>query len=183
MNATRALTILCTFATAALGLTSCTSTAINSGSTVITDHPVAGANNLQVVVSIPPSWHPMLEDRVDDAFVSHVADIFEQEGYRGNVVDVRQPDEPNPSYPVLTINLIDWRMNIGANVECDFGATLQAQNSVRQLGMFNGLAMRWMEGPGRFGLADTYGAAADDALRQLYRSIAQTQLVPGFVAK
>lgn len=183
MNASRSFPTLLILTLAAAGLTSCTSTATNAGSTVITDKPVAGSNNLQVIVVIPPSWHPMLEDRVDDAFVSHLADIFDQEGFRGNVVDVRQPDQPNPNFPVLTINLIDWRMNVGANVECDFGATLQAQNAQRQLGMFNGLAMRWMEGPGRFGLADTFGAAADDALRQLYRSIAQTQLVPGVVNK
>lgn len=183
MNASRILSPLLVLTLASLALTSCSNIPTNSGSTVITDKPVAGANNLQVVVVIPPSWHPMLEDRVDDAFVSHLADIFEQEGFRGNVVDVRQPDQPNPNFPVLTINLIDWRMNVGANVDCDFGATLQAQNTQRQLGMFNGLAMRWMEGPGRFGLADSFGDAADDALRQLYRAMARTQLVPGVVSK
>lgn len=45
------------------------------------------------------------------------------------------------------------------------------------------MAIRWMQGPGRFGLADTYGAAVDDALRQLYRSISRTRLVPGFGKK
>lgn len=66
--------------------------------------------------------------------------------YRGDVVDVRSPDQPNPNYPILIINLLDWRMNVAANIECDFGASLLAQNTTRQLGMFNGMAMRWMEG-------------------------------------
>lgn len=184
MNATRTVLLVFTLGLAMSVLTSCTTTGANSlGSTVITDAPVPGSNNLQVVMTIPPSWHPLLEDRIDDAFVSHIADIFEQEGYRGNVVDVRLPDEPNPAYPLLTINLIDWRMNVTGDVECDFGAAVQTQTATRQLGLFSGLAMRWMELPGRFGLADTYGEAADDALRRLYRSIAQTQLVPGFVVR
>lgn len=165
-----------------LGLSSCT-TGGTHGSATVTNAPVAGANNVQVVLTIPPSWHPMLEERTDDAFVSHLSDIFQQAGFQGNLVDVRYPDQPNSAYPILAINVTDWRMNVTGEVECDFTATLQTQNSVQPLGSFNGISIRWMNGPGRFGLADTYGAAADDALRQLYNAIARTRTLPGFVSR
>jgi hypothetical protein len=182
MKALRALVLFSPLALFMVALSSCANTG-TSGSTSITDAPVVGANNLQVVMTIPPSWYPMLEDRIDDAFVSHMADVFRQEGFQGNLVDVRPPDQPNPAYPVLSINLVDWRMDHTGSVQCDFGAALQTQTGRVHLGTFNGMAIRWMAGPGRFGLADTYGNAVDDALRQLYRSIAQTQMMPGTIRR
>lgn len=182
MNAVRTVSFGLALGLVTLALSSCANTSSNSNAT-ITNAPVAGANNLQVVMTIPPSWHPMLEDRVDDAFVSHLADIFRQEGFQGNLVDVRLPDQPNPNYPVLNINLLNWRMDHSGSIECNFSASVQSQGSMQSLGVFNGMAIRWMQGPGRFGLADTFGQAADDALRQLYRQIARTGFVPGFVTR
>lgn len=182
MKTASTISVLLGAALAAFSLCSCANTS-TGGSATVTEAPVAGANNLQVVMTIPPSWHPMLEDRIDDAFVSHLADIFRQEGFQGNLVDVRSPDQPNPNYPVLNINLLEWRMDPTGNIQSTFGASLQSPQGVQQLGTFNGMAIRWMQGPGRFGLADSYGAAVDDALRQLYRSISRTRLVPGFVEK
>jgi hypothetical protein len=179
MKTVRLLSFAAALAAIVVLLTSCASTA-PTGSTRITDAPVAGANNLQVVMTIPPSWYPMLEDRIDDAFVSHLADICRRQGFNGNIVDVRQPDQPNPNFPILNITLQQWRMDHAGSVQCTFGASLQTSAGTRQLGVFDGMAMRWLGGPGRFGLSDTYGNAADDALRQLATSLARTGLVAGF---
>lgn len=40
-----------------------------------------------------------------------------------------------------------------------------------------------MSGPGRFGLADAFSDAAEDAIRQLYDSLARTELVPGLTKR
>jgi hypothetical protein len=78
----------------------------------------------------------------------------------------------------LTINLSEWRMNHIGNIDCTFTANLQTDKTTRHLGIFSGMSFRWMSGPGRFGLADAFGDAAEDAARQLYDALAKTELVP-----
>lgn len=134
---------------------------------------------LQVQVNVPPSWQPMFEDRVTEAFVSYIYDIFRRQGFKGEIVEVRWHDEPSPGCCLLTINLTEWRMNHIGNIDCMFTANLQTQNATRHLGIFSGMAFRWMSGPGRFGLSDAFGDAAEDAIRQLYDSLARTELVSG----
>jgi hypothetical protein len=79
----------------------------------------------------------------------------------------------------LTINLTEWRMNHIGNIDCTFTANLQTEQTTRHLGVFSGMSFRWMSGPGRFGLADAFGDAAEDGIRQLYDAVARTELVPG----
>jgi hypothetical protein len=137
------------------------------------------AGTLQVQINIPPSWQPLFEDRVTDAFVSHVSSIFHDQGYKGDIVEVRSFDEPSPGCCLLKINLVEWRMDHSGNIDCTFTASVQTDHALRDLGVFSGIAFRWMNLPGRFGLADTFGDAADEALRDLYRSLARTELIPG----
>jgi hypothetical protein len=138
-----------------------------------------GAQVLEVDVVVPPSWRPMFEDRVTDAFTSNVADVFQNRGFKGQIKQISSLDQPTSAAPRLTINLVEWRMNFTGNIDCTFSATLQVDRTVRHLGAFNGMSFRWMSGPGRFGAADAYNDAAADALRQLYDAVVKTGLVPG----
>jgi hypothetical protein len=134
---------------------------------------------LQVQVNVPPSWQPMFEDRVADAFADYIIDAFKRRGFGGRVVQVNAFDEPSPGCCLLVIDLTEWRMNHIGNIDCSFVATLQTDRVARSLGVFSGMAFRWMSGPGRFGLSDAFGDAAQDAIRQLYDALARTELVPG----
>lgn len=166
-----------------LGLAACANTGVPSSSTQIVNGPVSGPNALQVQVIVPPSWRPMFEDRVADAFVGEIADQFERQGFNGRIGQLYQTDQPAPGTPVLTINLVEWRMDITGNINCTFTASVQSNGVSRPLGSFNGMALRWMSGPGRFGLSDAYDQAAQDAIQQLYQSLARTGMVPAIPAR
>lgn len=139
----------------------------------------ATPQTLQVQVVVPPTWQPLFEDRITEAFVSYLADVFRRQGYKGEIAEVRWAEEPSPGCCLLTINLTEWRMNHIGNIDCTFTASLQTENAIRHLGIFTGMSFRWMHGPSRFGLADAFEDAAEDALRDLYRTVAKTELVPG----
>src|SRR5690606_19853852 len=108
-----------------------------------------------------------------------IFDVFRRQGYDGDITEVRRFEEPSPGCCLLTIHLVEWRMNHMGNIDCTFTANLQTDETTRSLGVFTGMAFRWMSGPGRFGLADSFEDAAADAIRQLYDSLARTELVPG----
>ena len=141
--------------------------------------PPSKPGTLQVQINIPPTWRPLMEDRITEAFASYIFDVFRREGYKGDITEVRWFEEPSPGCCLLTINLVEWRMNHVGNIDCTFTASLQTEETTRSLGVFSGMAFRWMSGPGRFGLADSFEDAAEDAVRQLYDSLARTELVPG----
>jgi hypothetical protein len=141
--------------------------------------PASKPGTLQVQINIPPNWRPMIEDRVSEAFASYIIDVFRRQGYKGDIAEVRSFEEPSPRCCLLMINLTEWRMNHIGNIDCTFTANIQTEKASRHLGVFSGMSFRWMSGPGRFGLADAFEDAAEDAIRQLYDAIARTELVPG----
>lgn len=159
------------------------STSPGSNNTQIVNGPVSGPNALQVQVVVPPSWRPMFEDRVSDAFVNEIADEFDRQGFNGRIGQLYPSDQPAPGTPVLTINLVEWRMDVTGNINCTFTASVQDNGMARSLGTFSGMSLRWMSGPGRFGMADSYDKAAQDAIEQLYRSLAQTGMVPAITQR
>ncbi len=134
---------------------------------------------LEVQVNVPPSWRPMLDERIADALVSDVQDVFQRRGYHGPMKEVSSLDAPDPGANLLTIDLTEWRIDPVGNIDCTFTATLQTAHTSRRLGLFTETAFRWMSGPGRFGLGDAFGSAAEGAIQQLYDSLARTKLVPG----
>jgi hypothetical protein len=148
--------------------------AANEGAVATRPPPV-----LQVQVNVPPSWRPMFEDRITEAFVSNLSDVFHRQGFQGEIKEVRSFEEPSPGSCLLTINLTEWRVNQIGNIDCTFTANLQTERATRHLGVFSGMSFRWMSGPGRFGLADSFEQAAEDAIRQLYDGLAKTEMVPG----
>lgn len=141
--------------------------------------PPSKPGTLQVQINIPPTWRPMFEDRVTEAFASYISDVFRRQGYKGDVTEVRSHEEPSPGCCLLTINLTEWRMNHIGNIDCTFTANVQTERANRHLGVFSGMSFRWMSGPGRFGLSDAFEDAASDAIRELYEALARTELVPG----
>lgn len=141
------------------------------------------ANVLQVQIIVPPQWVPMLEDDITDTFVSRIRDVFRRQDFAGGIKEVKSYDEPDPGCCLLSIHLVDWRINHAGNIDCTFTATLQTAKTTRNLGFFSDTAFRWMSGPGRFGLADAFEEAADGAIRQLHRQLARTELVPGLRAR
>ena len=121
----------------------------------------------------------MFEERVTEAFVSYIYDVFRRQGFKGEIEEVHWSEEPSPGCCLLTINMTEWRMNHIGNIDCTFTANLQTESKVRHLGVFTGMAFRWMSGPGRFGLADAFTDAAEDAIEHLFTALAETELVPG----
>lgn len=132
---------------------------------------------LQIEVRIPPTWEPMLEDRISERFVDQIREVFQREGFRGQIREVHT-GEANPGQPLLTIFLTQWEVNHIGTITCSFSAGLQSANGMRSLGAYSGTALRWMSGPGRFGLADSLDNAATEAIRQLFNDVAETELVP-----
>ncbi len=141
--------------------------------------PAPATSTLQVEIIVPPSWRPMLEDRVADEFVSTTDEIFHREGYSGRIQQVTALDEPTVGCCLLTIRLLEWRIDPVGNINCTFNANLQTERTTRSLGLYTQTAFRWMTGPGRFGLAEALDTAAEGAIRELYDSLAKTKLIPG----
>lgn len=153
------------------------STTFSRAATTPAPSPVPGP--LQVQVNVPPSWRPMFEERVSDSFVAQVDESFQRSGFKGKIQQVESIDTPAAGSSLLTINLTEWRVDPIGNIDCTFTANLKTGTTTKSLGIFTYSAFRWMSGPGRFGLSDAFEDAAQGALRDLYRAIAKTQLVPG----
>ena len=124
----------------------------------------------------------MLEDRVSEAFVDRIRDVFRREGYQGEVKEVSKFDEPSPGCCLLNINLTEWRMDHVGNIDCTFTANLQTDKTSRHLGVFTYTELNLMRGSGRVGLARSFDSAAAGAIRDLHRALAKTELVPGLRA-
>ncbi|HTL67409.1 MAG TPA: hypothetical protein VL200_07095 [Lacunisphaera sp.] len=140
----------------------------------------ARPGELQVEVNVPPSWDPWFERDVAETFAARIGETFHQLGYPGAITPVDWRTERVPAGArLLTINLTEWRVNHTGGIDCTFAASLQTERGQRDLGLYSGMALRWMNGPGRFGLADTFTSAADDAIRNLYRALQRTNLLPG----
>lgn len=135
---------------------------------------------LQVQVNVPPTWRPWLEDDIADVFANRVEEVFRRHGFDGRVERVDPVvDELDEARPLLTINLIEWRIRRSGMIECTFTASLQNGNTVHQFGLYTTSRIRWLNAPGRFGLARAFEDAADTALDDLAEDIARTEPIPG----
>lgn len=145
--------------------------------------PEAGnamAGVLQVDVKLPPSWQASLNrDYVSELFSDRVATEFRRMGYEGKVKYVSELDERNPDDFRLTIQVIEWRLNAVGNVDCSFTVTLQTPRGERSLGVYAATALHSVTGRGRLWLGDSFEDAADRAIGNLYRDLADQELIPG----
>ena len=139
--------------------------------------PVPVALNVQV--NVPPSWQAWLDEDVAEALIDRVRHVFRQRGFEGRIERVDAFDEPAGDVPLLTINLLEWRISHIGNIDCTLTANLQTPRGVRQLGIYTNTSMRWLTGPGRFGLARSFEQAAEGAIRQLADDVAESEMLPG----
>ena len=143
--------------------------------------------DLQLQINVPPTWRPFLDDDIADALAGIAADTFKRSGFTG-VLDYLEQNgrAPNPDIPLLTLNLIQWRIDRVGNAECTLTAELTAsRNTKRELGIVTQTQITWIEERGRYGfrrfeVADALEDAAHGAMRDLYRRVADTGLVRGF---
>jgi len=134
---------------------------------------------LQLSVDVPSLWRPFLADDLAEAFASHVSDVFHRRGYAGQVNFLGSGD-PAPAGPLVAIRLINWRIGRTETAECTFTASVTAGGRWHDLGVFGNTSLTWIADPGRWGLAEALGDAADGALRDLAVRLAKADLVPGF---
>lgn len=141
--------------------------------------PAKSVALLQVNVTIPPTPSPTAQDRVGETFVDEMADVFRNLGFAGKVERLDDLDKPKAGAPLLTINLTDWSKDHGGNVNCRFSASIESGGTKRSLGSFDGMTPGLTVGPGRFGASRAFDDAAATALRELFKTLAKTDLVPG----
>jgi len=140
---------------------------------------------LNVAVDVPVSWRPFLADDVADAFASRLADTFKREGYQGRIAHVTRLDTPEAGVPLLEIRLSEWRIDHAGSAQCTFTAALKTPTGETSLGLVNNSAIFWPVSSGRWSInrryemANALENAAENALRDLYAKLAQTNQVPG----
>jgi hypothetical protein len=142
--------------------------------TSVAPHP-----KLALVVNVPPSMHPFRDDNIANAIADDVAAEFQHDGYHGLIdYDYRSPGSSRSDVPRLELSLIEWRLTLTHSIECTFSANLITPNGTKNLGVFTGtsLVMGFRDDP--FMLADDYDGAARDAIDDLYRMLANKNLLP-----
>lgn len=143
--------------------------------------PDAPATDLQLRVTIPSAWLPMLEENVTDVIYSRLTDVFERKGFTGRVTEVRSYQKASSEAPLLTINLVDWEMDSNGRIDVAFGARLATAEGSWDIGNFRTMGFAWAASTGRFGLSDAYGETMERALAQVYDRLAEMDKVPGLV--
>lgn len=143
--------------------------------------------DLQLQINVPPTWRPFLDDDIAESLAGVLTDTFKRRGYAG-VVDFLEPGRraPNPDLPLLTLNLIQWRIDRTGNAECTLTAELAVPgNATRNLGIVTQTQITWIQERGRYGfrhfeIADALEDAATEAMRDLFKRVAETGLLSGF---
>jgi len=150
--------------------------------------PAAKPADLQVMIDVPPTWRPFLEDDIAEALFYRLKDVFHRRGYKGEVVQITDLDREAKDVPVLRLNLTEWRLDRTGNAQCTLTAALTAATGAKNLGFASGTALFWPHGS-RWSLnrqvetADALEDAANSALRELYDAVARTGLIAGLAAK
>jgi len=135
---------------------------------------------LKVAVNVPPTWNILLDDRISEAFTDRVRDVFHNAGFDRPVEEVRYPEDSEKLPYLLTINLVEWRINRIGNIDCTFSASLRTPQGTRDLGLYTNTTMRWFGGIGRWGLARSFEEAAEGAIHDLCDKVVKSEMLPGF---
>ncbi len=132
---------------------------------------------LDVYVNVPPTWNLLVDDRISEMFVDAVRELLVRRGYAGDVEEVRFVDDPAKVPHLLTINLMEWRMQRTGAINCTLTASLQTPRGTKHLGIYHDTAFHWM-GSGRWGLARSFDEAASGALNRMCDDIVRSELLP-----
>jgi len=150
--------------------------------------PAAQPADLQVIVDVPPTWRPFLEEDIAEALFYRLKDVFRQRGYKGEMTQLTTFDAEANHVPTLRLNLTEWRVDRTGNAQCTLTASLKTAAGEKNLGLASGTALFWPQG-NRWGLhrqmetAEALEDAADSAMRDLYNAVAQTGLMAGIPTK
>ncbi len=138
---------------------------------------------LQVFVSVPPTFQPMLDDDIARTLAYRLEDTFRRQGYTGIVGFAAHPSDIKADVPLLELTLVEWRVDLSNNVQCTFSARLNDAGKEKNLGIFAGTGITWTRARDRWRLATAFEDSANDALKDLHRRIAEQKLLPGFELK
>lgn len=146
------------------------------------------AADLQVQVVVPPTWRPIHDDDTAEAFALLLIREFRSHGYRGRIVHREHPGAVDDASPLLTVSLAQWRIGRLGDPECLFNARLlNSAGENIDLGMFvsSGFtSLRARPGYGRpLEMAYALEHAARDAVRDLFRRVAESGQVPNLIRK
>ena len=150
--------------------------------------PAPKPADLQVIVDVPPTWRPFLEDDIADALFYRLKEVFGRHGYKGEIAQLTSFDAETKDVPILRLNLTEWRVDRTGNAQCTLSAALKTTAGEKNLGLATGTALFWPRG-NRWSIhrqvetADALEDAADSAMRDLYGTVAKTGLVAGFEVK
>jgi hypothetical protein len=145
-----------------------------------TTPPTAVPGTLKVQVNVPATWHWLADDRVAEPLVDQLRDTFYRAGFDRPIEQITYVEDPAKAPYLLTINLVDWRMNHAGSIDCTFSANLQTPRGTRDFGLFSDMAFNWIPGRGRYGLSQAFTQAADGALKQLCDAVAKSEMLPDF---
>jgi len=134
---------------------------------------------LQVLVDVPPTWDPFLEDDVAEAFYIQINDTFRRAGFKGEIKQVERHDQIRDEVPLLDIRLMEWRISRSGHVDCTFNAGLKRDGTEHNLGLFNGTALHWVNTRDhRWALQRGLEDSAQSAIKDLWRKLREKELLP-----
>lgn len=141
--------------------------------------------DLLVQVDVSPRWQPMVDDDIAEAIGSIVRNEFRRQGYAGEVRYLRRGEAPAPGTPLLVLYVNQWRLTRANTAECVLSAKLRTAAGETDLGLVESNEFTWLGSGRRVGgareleIVDAFEKSAANAIRDLYRRMADTGLVPG----
>ena len=154
-----------------------------------TEKPALQTADLQVMIDVPPTWRPFLDEDIADALAGRLINTFQKRGYTGRIEQLRTGSTAAHDVPQLTIRLIEWRIGRSGNADCTLSASVRSAAGEKDLGLITSSAIFWPHASGHWGLNQSYETAnaledaAESALRDLYTRLAKAAIVPGLTAK
>jgi hypothetical protein len=137
---------------------------------------------LKVQVNVPASWNILLDDRIAEDFVDGVGQVLRRRGFSRPVEALSLVEAPEKTPYLLTLNLVEWRMNRTGSIDCTLHAQLQTPRGTRNLGVYHASSFH-SPGTGRWSLARDFDEAASEVLNQLGGDIAKSELLPALPDK
>ncbi|HEX7632443.1 MAG TPA: hypothetical protein VF388_09935 [Lacunisphaera sp.] len=144
--------------------------------------------DLQVVVDVPPTWRPFLEDDIAEALFYRIQEVFKRAGYKGEMAQIDRAGDLKKDVPTLDVFLTEWRIDRVGNAQCTLSAKLVTAAGEKNLGLATGTAIFWANGP-RWGFghrletADALEDAANNAAREVYDAVAKSGALPGIAPR
>lgn len=153
-----------------------------------TKKPAPKPADLQVLVNVPPTWRPFLDDDIAETLFYRLKDVFRRRGYSGELAQVTTFDAGAKDVPTLQLNLTEWRVDRIGNAQCTLSASLKTAVEEKNLGLATGTALLWVHGnrwsfTHQMETANALEDAADSALREVYDAVAKAGVIPGIPAK